>query len=288
MAKKLVFANNPLFSGPTLMAREKGGIPYSEIALASIERDVNQPRVNFDEDKLRELADSIKTYGVLSPILVRPSKVAGRYALIAGERRVRAARLAGLTTIPAIVDTDTDQNDSRTLSIQLVENLQRSELTPLERANAIGALRDAYGLSIREVAAALGVSKGMVERSLSLLDLPDDLLNAIRNGASESKVLRLAKVEDPEIRAKYLENFDNITRDELERGISGIVKHPRSKKEVNHASSPEDARIADEIQQSLGVKVKLQRPSPNAENGKMIIEFYSEDDLKEIFRKLVS
>lgn len=284
--RKLVLANNPLLAGPALDEREGAGIPYREVPIAAIERDPNQPRVSFDEEKLNELAESIKTYGVLSPILVRPSKVAGKYTLIAGERRFRASQMAGLISIPALIDKAKDETGERTLAIQLVENLQRSDLSPLERAHAIGALKDTYNLSIREVAERLGVSKGMVQRSLEVLELPDDLLNALREGASESKILLLANIEDQEIRASYLKDLDVLTRNQLKKDLE------KSREEtVSYASrqlSPEDQRISDEIQRALGLKVKMFRPKPDADSGKLIIEFYSNTDLQEVFRKLVA
>lgn len=174
--RKLTLANNPLLSGPALLQREQvSGVPYREVNISSIERDSNQPRVNFDEEKLKELSESIKTYGVISPILVRASKLPGKYQLIAGERRLRASKLAGLSTVPVILDNEQDETGEVTLAKQLVENLQRADLTPLERSHAIGALKEAYGLSIRQVADKLGVSKGMVQRSLDILNLPADL-----------------------------------------------------------------------------------------------------------------
>ena len=288
MSKKLVLKNNPLLAGPAFAEREKSGVPYREIPLSVIERDVNQPRVNFDEDKLKELASSIKNYGVLSPILVKPGKVNGRYVIVAGERRVRAARLAGLSTIPAVVDQDDGNDDSRVLSIQLVENLQRSELTPLERANALSALKEANNLSIREVADKLGMSKSMVQRSLDLLNLPDDLLNALRNGASESKILLLSKIDDKALRAKYLKDIDSFTRSEIETKVSDVKPSLNKKKIKKNNSNPEDERIADEIQSTIGLKVKLVRPNIDSESGKLVIDFYSEDDLQVLFRKLVS
>jgi len=120
MARKLVIANNPLLSGPAFDERAKSGIPYRELPLSSIDTDPNQPRVNFDEEKLIELSESIKTYGVLSPILVRPSKIAGRYTLVAGERRLRATKLAGRSNIPVLISSDEDRSGEKTLAIQLV------------------------------------------------------------------------------------------------------------------------------------------------------------------------
>lgn len=289
MAKKLVFANNPLLSGPKLTERDGAGIPYREIALSSIERDANQPRVHFDDEKLAELSESIKTYGVLTPILVRAGKKAGNYVVVAGERRFRAARMAGLTSIPAMIDSEQDETGERTLAIQLVENIQRAELTPLERAHAIGALKESFDLSVRDVAGRLGISKSMVQRSLDILDLPADLLNALRQGASESKILTLAKIDDVKERERLLEGLDSISRDDLVQKVdASTAKKKKTRLKVAKPVSPEDRRIAEEIQRALGMKVVLTRQSASAEAGKIAIEFYSDGDLQEVFRKLIA
>lgn len=283
--RKLVLANNPLLKGPSLGDRSQSGIPYRELDLSSIQRDSNQPRVNFDEEGLKELAQSIKTYGVLTPILVR-SLQGGKFQLIAGERRFRASKIAGLTSIPALVDQTEDSSGERTLAIQLVENIQRSNLTPLERAHAIAALKETFGLSIREVGAKLGISKSMVQRSLEILELPDDLLNALREGAAESKVLLLAKIEDPEIRASYLQDLDVLTRSKLKEDLD--EKASSKLKGGATTLSPEDSRITDELQRALGLKVTMSRSGTDRQAGKLSIEFYSDDDLQEVFRKLHS
>ncbi|MBX7136822.1 MAG: ParB/RepB/Spo0J family partition protein [Oligoflexia bacterium] len=286
MAKKLVLANNPLLSGPAYEDRTRSGIPYREIQVSAIDTDPNQPRVTFDEEKLRELSESIKTYGVLSPILVRAGKAPSRYTLVAGERRLRAAKMAGLSAVPALINHEADQSGERTLAIQLVENLQRSDLTPLERAHAIAALKETNNLSVRDVADRLGVSKSLVQRSLEILDLPDDLLNALREGASESKVLLLANIEDAELRATYLKDLEALTRSKLKKEIdSKVAKTSIGNEGVFRA---EDQRIADEIRRSLGLKVSLVRSSKDSEQGKLTIEFYSDDDLQDVFRRLVS
>ena len=287
MAKKLTFGNNPLFSGPSLVDRTTSTIPYKEIALSAIERDTNQPRVQFDEARLAELSDSIKQYGVLSPILVKPGKFPGKYQLISGERRYRASKAAGLATIPAIVDGSEDQTGQRTLSIQLVENLQRQDLTPLERAHAIEALKATHQLTVRRVAEVLGISKSAVQRSLDLLNLPDDLLNALRQGAAESKVLLLSKIESSRERAELLKDIDAMTRTELEQAIQakderGVSPKSGSKKIIR----AEDSRLADELRRALGLKVSVSRNSDDT--GKVVVDFYSEQDLQLIFRKLVA
>lgn len=281
------FANNPLMAGPALDERSRGGVPYREIPLSAIEPDPNQPRRSFDTEKLQELSDSIKLYGIISPILVRAGKLPGRYTIVSGERRYRAATLAGLASIPAIV-SQSEQEEGRTLAVQLVENLQRDDLSPLERAQAIGALRDAHNLSIRDIAEKLSISKSAVQRSLEILQLPDDLLNALREGAAESKVLLLAKIDDESLRATYLKDLDVLTRSELEKNLQVKKTVEANDDNIQKTVSAEDLRIADEIQRALGMKVRLSRPNPHAENGKLTIEFYGDGDLQIVFRKLVA
>jgi ParB family transcriptional regulator, chromosome partitioning protein len=284
--RRLLLSNNPLLAGPALEERQHGGSPYRELLLSSIDRDPNQPRTIFDQEQLEELARSIRAYGVLSPIIVQPGKVTGRYQLVAGERRLRASQLAGLTTIPALVKPHGGEGEEQILAIQLVENLQRSDLKPLERAQAIGALRDSFKLSVREIADRLGVSKSMVQRSLDILNLPDDLLSALKDGAAESKVLLLAKIEDVEIRASYLKDLDVLTRSQLEKDVAETER--RSKVGPPTMSAPEDERIAGELQQALGLKVRIMRAAPNGDGGRVVVDFYSDDDLQDIFRRLMS
>lgn len=282
------FANNPLMAGPALEERARGGIPYREIPISAIEADPNQPRRSFDVEKLQELAESIKLYGILSPILVRAAALPGRYTIISGERRYRASQIAGMAAIPAIVSQG-EGEDSRTLAIQLVENLQRDDLSPLERAQAIGALRDAHSLSIRDIADKLSISKSAVQRSLEILQLPDDLLNALREGASESKVLLVAKIDDPAVRASYLKDIDVLTRAQLGKSVEAKTGSSATEGGVeSKGMTAEDQRIAEEIQRALGMKVRLTRSSPLAEGGRLAIDFYGEGDLQILFRKLVS
>lgn len=287
MAKKLNLANNPLASGPTFKYRVQDAIPYKEILLENITRDPNQPRVSFDEEKIKELSESIKTYGVLTPILVRAAGHVGNFRLISGERRFRASKLAGLKSIPAVV-TEADKSADDTLAIQIVENLQRVDLSPLERAHAFTTLKEAYDLSIREVAAKLGVSKSMVQRSLDLLELPDDLLNALRQGASESKILMIAKVENPQERAKLLKQIDSLTRNSISKMVETKKENKVKESPRNDSISPEDERIVDEMQRSLGLKVKISRSKSKEDSGKLTIDFYNDKDLQEVFRKIIA
>lgn len=287
MAKKLTLANNPLFSGPALQARDQEVIPYKEIPIEAITRDPNQPRVNFDEERIAELAESIKMYGVISPILVKPAGHVGNFRLVAGERRLRASRMAGLKSIPAII-TAADRSPEDTLAVQIIENLQRVDLSPLEKAHAMSTLKEAYNLSIRDVAEKLGVSKSAVQRSLDLLELPDDLLNALRQGESESKILLLAQIDDVNERERLLKGVANYSRDALKDIVT--TKVGKAKKPVSATRkllNAEDERIVDEIQRSIGMRVGLTRSNTKEDSGKITIEFYSDKDLQEIFRKLV-
>lgn len=295
--KKLNLQVNPLTRGPSLFERTRSGSPYREIPLAEIDVDPDQPRRVFAEETLNELAESIKEYGVLCPVLVRPTE-GGTYRLITGERRFRASKLAGLQVIPAVVDQG-DETDTTRLSKQLVENLQRQDLTPMERSIAIGQLRDSYQWSVREIASRLGVSKTFVQRSLEIVDLPDDLQAALISGAAESKILLLHGIDNKEVRAQFLSQLDHFTRAQLEEEVRRIrallesnedkVSHggtAKSEKAKRKALSPEDHRIVQDIQNKLGTKVYLLRSQQRQEQGRITLEFYSDQDLKEIYKRL--
>jgi len=280
--KPLQIQNNPLFSGPSLKSRTLSGSPYREIPLSEIEPDRNQPRQEFDPEAIAELAASIEQYGVLSPILVRLA-ASGMYQIIAGERRYRASKILGRETIPAIVDTD--ENSDVILSKQLVENLQRQDLNPLDRAIAIGKLRDASQSSIREIAEKLSISKSFVQRSLDILQLPDDLLAALRNGASESKILLLAGIKDKSERQELLSKLDTLNRDEIAEKVAKIS--PKSKKKVVHRGTDSgDERIRTQLEATLRTKVTIIRNKGNSKHGKLLIEFYSDDELSELYTRL--
>lgn len=294
--KKIDFSVNPLLGGPSFEARTKSGSPYRELNLSEIDVDPDQPRRVFAEDSLRELADSIKIYGVLNPILVRVG-AGGSYRIVAGERRYRAAKLAGLETIPAIVDaedsTSSGSANSNILSKQLVENIQREDLSPMEKAFAIGQLRDQFSLSVRDIAIQLGISKSSVQRSIDILSLSEDLQAALIAGAPESKILLLAEIKDKKLRTALLAELGNYTRSELKLKIEELLQGLNSLSHggTNHSPqafqhlSEEDKRIVEDLQRALGTKVSLNR---KGEKGRLIIDFYSKDDLQAVFSKLTS
>lgn len=297
MAKKnLKFEINPLLGGPSMEARTKSGSPYRLLPISEIDVDPEQPRRIFNDEALAELAASIKEHGVISPILVRVT-AGGSYRVVAGERRFRACKLLGLDSIPAVIDSD-EQAQSSPLAKQLVENLQRADLTPMERALAIGQLRDKFSWSIREIARRLGTSKGLVQRSLEILELPEDLQKALINGASETKVLLLKQIENRETRQELLSQLESMSRAELSAYINGTdgdsvssglyhggTTGQKSKRKNKELTAP-DRRIVENIQRTLGTKVDLARSVKKPEQGKLILEFYSNEDLGEIYRRL--
>jgi ParB family chromosome partitioning protein len=295
MRKQINIRTNPLFN-TSLNDRLTAGNPYRELKLSDIDVDPNQPRRIFDEEAIKMLAETIKLYGVMNPISVRATD-GGIYRIVAGERRYRASILAGKKTIPAVIVNDNENDEKTTLSKQLIENIQREGLNPLERSEAIGKLRDKTGMSIRDIAANLGMSKTTVQRSLEILDLPNDLKFALEQGKSESKVLLLSKVDSEELRKEFIEHIDDWTRSDLEEKLNLLneqaeiepkTSHGGTKKaKQEHAISAEDARIIEELQRQLGTKVELVRKGANGQQGKLMIDFYSDEILKGIYNQIV-
>ncbi len=291
--RKVTFDVNPLLSGPTLESRTRSGSPFRFIPIEDIDVDPDQPRRLFNQEALKELSESIKEFGVLCPIRVRVLG-AGTYRLVSGERRLRASKLLGLDTIPSVIDTDEDSAES-TLSKQLVENIQRQDLSSMEKAIAVGQLRDQFSLSVRDIGKKLGVSKSQVQRSFDILSLPDDLQAALIAGAAESKILLLKDVEDRAVRKALVENLDNISRNNLQekieefKGRNSKVSHGGTvKPKQTKALSLEDTRILEDIQRALGTKVQIVRNSGNPKKGKLVLDFYSEEAFEEIYDRLLS
>lgn len=289
---------NPLFRGPTLEQRETALGTMQMVPLGDIEADPEQPRKEFDDEALKELAASISSYGVICPIMLRPKSESNndskaRFFIVAGERRYRAAQIAGLELIPAVIDSGTSQTSTR--AKQLVENLQRESLNPMERALAINQFRETESWSIREIASKLGVSKALVQRSFEILSLPEDLQLALAAGASESKILVLKKVEDPKARAQFLKLVDDYTRSQLEEAIAQLNQegsqevYPGGTKNNQGRSKPAassaDRSLVESLQRSLGVKVSISRKS--SKRGRLSLEFYSDEDLKSLSEKLL-
>ena len=236
----------------------------------------DQPRRNFKEEELRELADSIREHGVLQPILVS-EKTDGGYELIAGERRFRASKLLNLPTIPALVK---EFKDEQKLEVALIENIQRSELNPLEEAFAYQRLMDEFGLTQEEVALKVGKSRSAIANAVRLLTLPEEIQNALIEGKiSTSQARALLGIADSKTQAEVLQSMlgNKITVRDLEQKV-------RENKGTVSRRDPNVIYIEEELRGKLGTKVSV---SKKGEAGTITIHFFSKEELEEIVRKIL-
>lgn len=261
------------------------------LRITDIEPNREQPRRTFEPEALSELAGSIAEHGVLQPIVVR-ALPGGAYQIIAGERRWRASRQAGLTEIPAIV---IEADDEKVRELALIENLQRQDLTPLEEALGYRSLMDASGMTQEQVAQRLGKSRPVIANALRLLTLPEDVKERLTAGKLTAGHARmLAGVEDAaeaSALAAEVEKQGLSVREleELLRKNRGAAtgRSAGEKKEKPKAEAPFGDKLAKELQLSLqettGRRVKIERAG---EGGTLQIEFFSESDLKELAERL--
>ena len=272
------------------MGPEKSG-PAEMIRLSNIEPRKDQPRKNFDKEALELLADSIGRYGLLQPIVVRKNAdVPGMYEIIAGERRWRAAKLAGLTEIPAMV---VDSDELKTAQISIIENVQREDLNPVEEAMAYAALIDNFGLKQDEVAAQVGKSRPAIANMLRLLELPNDVLEMLRDGmitAGHAKALLGLKNEEnilPLARkiADSIENESPLSVREVENAVRKLneMGEKEAEAEIEEASPYKMMarsymkNLEHRSEEVLGRKVKIIQTSR-----KRVVEltFDDNDDLE--------
>jgi ParB family chromosome partitioning protein len=257
-------------------AREERGV--LDLPLDRIERNPNQPRATFDETQLGELAASIAVHGILQPIVVR-ALADGSYQLIAGERRLRAARIAGLDSVPAIVRDSDDGEDS--LELALIENIQREDLNPIETATAYRELIDRFGLTHDAVARQVGKSRVAVSNALRLLDLAPDTRQAIVEGRiTEGHGRALAAITIPELQRAVLAVV-------LERGLSvrqteELVRRkrderpPREQRGLSHDLQDLEAQLRGVLATRVGI-VRTRR------GGRLVIDFYSDEELDRLY-----
>lgn len=252
-----------------------------EVNLYDIDTNPNQPRKTFDPEKLAELAASIKRHGIVQPILVK--KNGSRYTIVAGERRYRAARQAGLMKVPV---TLTDIDEDTVMEISLVENIQRENLNPIEEAAAIKLLMQQHDLTQEEVSERVGKSRPAIANALRLLTLAKSVQKLIKDGrlsAGHGKML--AGVGDPrvqmELAEKCVESDWSVRRLEDEIRFSEMPKRRRKEKPE---PTPEFRSAMHRMRAELGTKVSVQG---DEERGKLIIHYYSRDDLDRIYRTIV-
>ena len=246
-----------------------------------IEPNRGQPRKDFDETALSELADSIAQHGLIQPIVVKPT-AQGRYSIIAGERRWRACRMAGLNEVPVIIK---DADDQTLMEIALIENLQREDLNAVEEALGYRSLIDSFGLTQDEVAKKMGKSRSAVTNALRLLALNDAELEALRRGTITAGHARaLLSCDDEEARAKMLlAAADGASVRELERLAAAAKKKPAAKKaETKKPTFYSEVELS--LRDSLHRRVKI-TPAGNGK-GTITLEFFNDAELSEFAKKL--
>ena len=256
-------------------------VPTNTLPINEIVPNKDQPRKTFDEGALQELADSIVQHGVLQPLLVRPLP-SGGYQLVAGERRWRASRIAGLKEVPVVVK---ELSDVETMEIAIIENLQREDLNPIEEAEGLQALIDRCGFTQEDVAVSVGKSRPAIANALRLLKLPQEIRDMTKNGEISAGHARALLAFDNE--AMIFEAANNIVKNKLTvRDVERLAKMA-DKPSRSRSSNRRRDSFYDEVELSLtevlGRKVKVYN---SRDKGTLEIEFYSVDDLKEIANKL--
>lgn len=252
------------------------------VNINEIEPNRNQPRKDFDEAALNDLAESIAQHGLIQPIVVRPT-IDGRYTIIAGERRWRASRIAGLSDVPVIIKATDDQT---LMELALIENLQREDLNAVEEALGFKALIDDFSLTQEEVAKKMGKSRSAVTNSLRLLSLNQDELDALRSGKiSAGHARALLSCENADVRAKMLEMaIEGASVRELEKMAATAKKEPKTPKAENKKAPTFYNEVALSLKNELHRKVQI-KPTGKGK-GTITIEFFSDDELSEFAKKL--
>lgn len=254
-----------------------------------------QPRREFDEESMRALADSIKQYGVLQALVVTRKEyekedggLGVEYELIAGERRLRASKMAGLSQVPVIIrmgEGEENKDDLMKLELAIIENVQREDLNPVERARAFKKLADQFGFKHHQIAQKIGKSRVYVTNSLRILDLPEDMLTALSEGKINEGHTRplLMLIERPEEQKVLFQDImiKKMNVREAEQAARKIAIE-RVRKFDSHLD-PEISALEEKFAESLGTRVKIEKKE---NGGKLMIEFFSNDDLEDILRML--
>ena len=256
-------------------------LSQNELDLNEIVPNRDQPRKTFDEASIEELAQSIKQHGVLQPLLVRPIP-SGGYQLVAGERRWRACRIAGLAKVPVVIK---ELTDTETMEIAIIENLQREDLNPIEEAEGLQALIDKCGYTQEEVANSVGKSRPAIANSLRILRLPQEVREMTKNGEITAGHARALLAFDNE--AMMLEVAKNIVQNKMTvRDVERLAKlkepaGPRAARAKKRNSFYDEVELS--LSEALGRKIKVYA---GRKGGTLELEFFDAEDLKELANKL--
>lgn len=254
------------------------------VPISHISPNPHQPRMHMDESKLEELADSIREHGLIQPLIVHDAGD-GQYTLIAGERRWRAAQKAGLTELPVVVKEASPQ---AMLELAIIENVQRADLNPLEEALAYRQLMDEFGLTQDEVSKRVGKARSTVGNTVRLLDLAPEVQQAVNNGQlTEGHARPLLSLPTSEMQKELMGTVIRLglnvrqTEEQVRKRLVG--QKPRARQQKRQ--TPELRALQEQFRQSLGTKVDVEK-NPKGQ-GKIVIHFYSDEELQAIFETIV-
>lgn len=253
------------------------------LKISEIEPNREQPRKEFDEQALSELAQSISQHGLLQPLLVRPLPLGG-YQIVAGERRYRACRMAGITEVPAVIR---ELGDSEVMELALIENLQREDLTPLEEAQGYKTLMDEHNFSQEDVAKSVGKSRPAVANALRLLKLPQSVAEYLKQGKiSAGHARALLALESEKQMSELAEEI--VKKDLSVRAAEKLCKRKPDKQKPNKPEKnlPFYTMVELEMTEALGRKISITK-NKGKEGGVLKIEFYSDEELTELSNKLI-
>lgn len=280
--KKTAGSETNYFGAPS---REVSGISsepsknqVQEVEIFRVVPNPHQPRITFEEGKLRELADSIKEHGIIQPLVV--SQKGNQFELIAGERRLQASKLAGLKTVPIIIREVSDQEK---LELAIIENIQRHDLNPIEEGQSYLKLMEEFGMSQEEVAVKVGKSRSAVANKIRLLTLPSEIKKAlVEGGITEGHAKAILATSNPEKQRALFEMImrGNLTVRQTEEKTQEISV--KAHKRVSN-KDPRIAEIENQLTGKLGTKVKI---SSGKKGGRILIEYYSEEELENLISKI--
>ena len=261
---------------------EPSAAPVRTLTLGELAPNRYQPRSDFDDGGLEELAESIRSQGVVQPIVVTPGSD-GKFTIIAGERRWRAARRAGLLEVPVVIREL--ENDRQLLEMALVENLQRSDLNPVEEGEAYRSLKDSFGLSQEEIARQVGKARSTISNAVRLLSLPDEIQDMLRDGrlaAGQARPLLALEAAERQLELARRAVKLGLTARQLEE-LAGDRQKPRAKK-PSIASDPDTRAAAERLTRRLQTKVEIRR---KGKGGTVRLHFHTEEELMRLYEFLL-
>ncbi len=264
-----------------------------ELSINELEPNRNQPRKSFNDEAMSELADSIAQHGVLQPLLVRPL-LSGGYQIVAGERRWRASRMAGLTTVPALIR---ELDDEKIMELALIENVQRDDLTPIEEARAYEILQTKFGYTQERLAERMGKSRSAIANITRLLALPEDVQQMVQEGKLTTGHVRpMLSINIPEWQSAFAREVyqDKLSVREVEKMVKSAMDEGKVswsdetilfQKKAKYKKLPAELRnLQDQLAERLSTKVSIKKNRDGS--GKLVLEYYSEEDLVRIFDAL--